>query len=388
MVFLSSTRLPHVLPPSSYWSDEQYACELQRLHLPGWHVVGCVEDLAHSGDFLTCDLLGHPVQVRNFDGQLRALSNVCVHRHCLLTHQSKGRSPRMRCQYHGWEYGPDGSPRKIPAPKNFVPHDDQREGLSNYRVATCGQLVFVSLRSDGPELQAYLGDFFELAERRFGSRWRRSLSWNPSYPVNWKIPVENTLEAYHVPYVHANTFREDPGEDRSIHRIAADRTSFETSLPFSSHSRLDAWYQRVEGTVVRSLGVKPGRTYEHHHVFPNLLFSFTDAISLCHCVIPTGPKTSRAIVFQFGRCEDWRGLRRGMAGLWGKVAAAVTRRILIEDMALYPDIQRGMDASPHRGVLGRCEERIHAFQTHVHTAVMGKDKAVGVSSAVISGEDE
>lgn len=373
MAFLSPTRLPQVLPPSSYWSDDHYASELQSLHLPGWHLVGCVEELARSGDFLTFDLLGHPVQLRNFDGQLRALSNVCVHRHCLLTHQPRGRSARMHCQYHGWEYGPDGSPRKIPSPKNFVPHEGQREALSSYRVAVCGQLVFISLQQDGPDLQAYLGEFFELVEQRFGSRWRRSLSWNPSYPANWKIPIENTLEAYHVPYVHPNTFREDPGEARSVHRIASRHTTFETSLPFSSHSRLDAWYQRVEGAVVRSLGAEPCRAYAHHHLFPNLLFSFTDASSFCHCVVPTGPRTSQAVVYQFGRCEDWRGLRRGMAGVWGRLAAAVTRRVLSEDMALFADIQRGLEASPHGGVLGRCEERIHAFQAYVQSATSGKD---------------
>lgn len=388
MAFLSSTRLPHVLPPSSYWAEEHYQRERQELHLSGWHLVGCAEDLARPGDFLTCELLGHPIQIRNFDGQLRALSNVCAHRHCLLTHRAQGHSSRMRCQYHGWEYALDGSPRRIPAPKNFVPYEGAREGLPNYRVETCGQLVFVSPQTDGPDLQEYLGDFFAVAEEHFGNRWRRSMTWRPSYPVNWKIPIENSLEAYHVPCVHPNTFREDPGEQRSTHRLERRRTAFQTTFPFSPHSRLDAWYQRVEGTVVRTLGVGPTGTYQQHHVFPNLLFSFTDAISLCHCVIPTGARSSQAVVCQFGRSEHWRGVRRGIASLWGKVAAAVTKRILVEDMALYPDIQRGLERSPHRGVLGRCEERIHAFQAYVQTAVDDEDQAAGARSPALKGEGQ
>jgi hypothetical protein len=38
---------------------------------------------------------------------------------------------------------------------------------------------------------------------------------------------------------------------------------------------------------------------------------------------------------------------------------------LLEDNGLYADIQRGLAGSPHKGMLGRCEERIHAFQHYV-----------------------
>jgi len=388
-MFISSTRLPHVLPPFSYWAKAHYQRELEHLLLPAWHLVACTEELARPGDFVTLELFGRPVQVRNFDGQLRALSNVCAHRHCLLTHQPQGHSERMQCQYHGWEYGADGTPRRIPLPKNFAPFDARQERLEAYRVATCGQLVFVSLQAEGPDLQDYLGDVFDLVQERFGSCWRRSLAWSPSYPVNWKIPIENSLEAYHVPYVHPKTFREDPGEARSSHCLEPHRTAFQTALPFSPHSRLDVWYQRCEGHVLRSLGVRPTGIYQQHHVFPNLLFSFTDAISLCHCVIPTGPKSAHAVVRQFGRCEQWGSVRRGVARLWGKLAAAVTRRILLEDMALYPDIQRGLESSPHHGVLGRCEERIHAFQTYVQAAVDEADVTTGhcMAAAEESNDD-
>jgi hypothetical protein len=47
------------------------------------------------------------------------------------------------------------------------------------------------------------------------------------------------------------------------------------------------------------------------------------------------------------------------------MAAGITQRILREDRALFGDIQRGLAASRQRGLLGACEERIHAFQQHV-----------------------
>lgn len=367
-MFASSTRLPHLLPPSAYWSSDGYERERRALFVSGWHVVGTSDELAQPGDFITCDLFGHPVQIRNFDGELRALSNVCAHRHCLLTDRPRGASPKMGCQYHGWEYGPDGATRRVPQAKDFAPFDRETLRLPQYRVASRGQLVFVSLDEQGPDLQHFLGPLNAACEERFDNSWQPQLKWDPRYPANWKVPVENTLEAYHVPTIHPATFREAPAEERSRHVFGERHTAFGTNLPFSAHSRIDAWFQRSEVWMSRRLGVAPTGEYWQHHVFPNLLFSFTDMISLCQCVIPTGPNTSRGVVRQFGRVGTSAGPRRWLARTWGRVEAIVTRRILAEDLALYPQIQRGLEASPHRGVLGRCEERIHAFQQYVRDA--------------------
>ncbi|HEY5315482.1 MAG TPA: aromatic ring-hydroxylating dioxygenase subunit alpha [Pirellulales bacterium] len=363
-MFVHTTRLPHLLPPAAYFAPQYAADERERVLLSAWHLVGSTSDVARDGDFLTLELLGRAVQVRNFGGELVALSNVCAHRHCLLSSVKQGHSQRMRCQYHGWEYGADGYTRRIPEARNFAPWDGELARLPRYRLATCGQLVFVSLAAEGPSLAEQLGPLDAPCRERFGAKWRPFLSWQPDYDANWKVPIENSIEAYHVPYIHPETFREDPGERRSEHVLAAGHTSLGTQLPFSAHSRLDASFQRGERWFLGRLGEPATGQYWQHHVFPNLLFSFTDAVSLCHCVLPTGPGTSRAEVRQFGLAGTGRAGRVLAAG-WGRMTAWVTLRILREDQALYPQIQRGLEASTHRGVLGRCEERIHAFQQYV-----------------------
>jgi phenylpropionate dioxygenase-like ring-hydroxylating dioxygenase large terminal subunit len=363
-MFVHSTRLPHILPPAAYCAPQHFVDERERVLLPAWHLVGTTTDLPRDGDFLTLDLLGRPVQVRNFGGELVALSNVCAHRHCLLSSAKQGHSDRMRCQYHGWEYGADGRTRRIPEARNFAPWDRELAKLPRYRLATCGQLVFVSLAADGPSLADQLGPLDALCRQRFGDGWRPFLSWQPDYGANWKVPIENSIEAYHVPCVHPETFREDPGEQRSQHVLAAGHTSLGTQLPFSAHSRLDASFQRGERWFLGRLGRSSTGEYWQHHVFPNLLFSFTDAVSLCHCVLPTGPGTARAEVRQFG-LEGTGPAGRLLATGWGRLTAWVTLRILREDQELFPQIQRGLEASTQRGMLGRCEERIHAFQQYV-----------------------
>lgn len=362
-MYVATSSLPHLLSPQSYSALPVYEREMSQVLRPSWHLVTTTSSLSQTGDFVTAEILGEPVHLRNFDGKLTALSNVCVHRHCLLTSQPNGNSPTMRCQYHGWEFAEDGRTRRIPAPKNFVPFDRDEHRLENFRVDQCGQLVFVSLASSGPSLREYMGDFFDLCATRFSDNWQEFLHWEPEIEANWKIPIENSLEAYHVPCIHSETFREDPGPERSAHRLLPHRTSLETSLPFSAHSQLDRWFQQGEGWLMRRLGVTPTANYAQHHVFPNLLFSFTDAISLVECVLPLEPRRTRAVIRQFGRIGDSAsGPRRWLARAWGQLASAVTKRVVREDLALFADIQRGLDSSNQCGLLGICEERIYAFQ--------------------------
>lgn len=364
-MFVHSTRLPHVLAPDCYFNPEHYQREVVAFLGAAWHLVGTKSELANPGDFLTCEILGHPVQVRNFDGTLKALSNVCAHRHSIISSQQRGNSPRMTCKYHGWEYGADGCTRKIPEPKNFAPLQRGAFCLDSYRVEICGQLVFVSLEQHGQGLQEHLGVIYDRVANAFGDEWKSSLTWNPEYSVNWKIPLENTLEAYHVPTVHPTTFGEDPGEDRSVHELHRSHTWFGTDLPFSPHSRIQRMFQRCEGWLSRRLGHTPHGRYEHHHIFPNLLFSFTDVVSLCQCIVPTGPGTSRAVVRQFGRVGAKAGLWSPLARVWAQIEGSITKQILKEDIGMYDAIQRGLRASRQSGALGACEERIWAFQTYV-----------------------
>ncbi len=363
-MFVSQAKLPHLLPPSSYFSSEAYQADLQGVLRGAWYMVGTTAELPRHGDFLTQTVAGVSLQVRNFNGQLRAISNVCAHRHAEICSLPCGNSPTMRCQYHGWEYQADGLTGKIPEPKNFVPFDRQATRLPLYALETVGQLVFVNVSSAPLPLVDFLGDeFYKLLERRFSQQWTLALKWQPEYPANWKIPIENSLEAYHVPAVHPHTFRQDPGAERSKHGLLPNRTWFETTLPFSPHTWLDATFQRLEGRFVRWLGHETNGSYQQHHVFPNLLFSFTDAISLASCVLPAGPLQCSAVTRQFGRLPSSKGpLRRVSAKYWSRLTAAITKRVMLEDLGMFAAIQRGMVHSPHEGMLGCCEERIHRFQ--------------------------
>jgi phenylpropionate dioxygenase-like ring-hydroxylating dioxygenase large terminal subunit len=364
-------RLEHLLPPSAYFEENAFKRERERLLTPAWHLVGTTAELKRPGDFLTIDLLGRAVLVRNFEGEIVALSNVCAHRHCLLRNRPSGRDSRLACPYHGWEFGADGRTREIPAPKNFVPFDREADALPVYRVGLCGQLVFVCLDPKAPALESQLGSFFATCLERFSVEWKPTLRAGFDIEANWKVPVENSLEEYHLAQVHPYTFGEDPGEERSLHEIQPGFTTFSTTH-FASKSRLDRWLHRCEASLLRALGRGQQGRYFHYHVYPHLLFSFTDTLSLVQCVLPDGPRKCRVVVRQFGPGGRLRpGPLRALAALWGFVGARITLRILSEDLVILPSVQKGLEASPHAGVLGYGERRIHAFQQHVKSLLDG-----------------
>lgn len=364
-MFTSDHCHPHRIPPSGYFDSADFELDVAVLK-SGWHVVATTEALARPGDFVTLELLGHPVQIRNFDGELRALSNVCAHRHCLISSVASGNSKSMECQYHGWQYKANGSTGKIPQAENFKGVQSSSLCLREYALATVGGLVFLSVSTKPPSINTFLGEeFYEFLTQRFGAGWFAAMQWQPDYDCNWKVPIENALESYHVPNVHSSTFREDPGAARMQHELAERHTSMMTNLPFSPHNRLDQTFQKLESRFVRWMGGDVTSSYAQHHHFPNLLFSFTDAISLVQCLIPESPNRCRAFVSQFGlRPTSGRvgPLRGRFSRLWGKLTSSITKKILLEDMEMFAAIQKGLEHSPHEGVLGACEERVHHFQ--------------------------
>ena len=364
-----ATRLPHLLPPAAYHSREQHEREMARLLLPGWHPVATLADLPRHGDFITCELLGKPLIVRNERGQIRAFLNVCAHRHALLTHAPRGSTPRLRCQYHGWEYDGDGAACKIPDAACFVPVRRGSERLRAYRVATLGQLVFVTLDDQAPDLRSYLGEHvWGLGERWFAPHLRQAVAVSIDHPCNWKIPLENVLESYHVPSLHDNFVARHPGLFRLFRgERAGGGEVHELTDRFSTvRDSLGADSALYRGVVQR---LRPGASLDfvHLHAFPNLLFGQTSLVSFLQVVTPTSPTTSRSLVRMFlDLGQPDRGLvERALAPLADRLTGELFARLMREDAPVFPDLQRGLGASEQPGVLGSREERIHAFHTFV-----------------------
>ncbi|MBC7736654.1 MAG: Rieske (2Fe-2S) protein, partial [Candidatus Saccharibacteria bacterium] len=103
------------MPKSVYTDPAFLALEEKHIFARDWLSAGRAEVLKAPGDYLTMTISGEPVIIlRDKDGALRGLSNVCRHRMSTLL-EGSGNVRSIVCPYHAWTYNLDGSLRGAPA---------------------------------------------------------------------------------------------------------------------------------------------------------------------------------------------------------------------------------------------------------------------------------
>lgn len=361
-MFRNDTCLRHLLQPNHYTDPHQYRVEMEQLFLPSWQFACTRSEVSDDGDFVTFNLCGTPVIVRNFNGEIRAFKNICPHRHAMLRSEPSGNSPTLRCQYHGWEYGVEGRTGRIPEAKAFRPWDRENSCLTKLRLESCGDLLFITFAK--PERLGSLADWMnpfydELADAFSLPMWRMGEVWEFQCDCNWKIPTENTLESYHVAEVHPQWLGGKLPDELSTHHRLDSRY---TTLDYSCESDL----KNPQAKISRSLGGTPHQHYRHWHIHPNIAFCMTDTfnyLATCQPVSPTQCVIRSRMYPIVGYTKNpWRKLVRHVA--W-RIGRRAMRGIFNEDRSIFDAQQAGITASDHPGVIGTREERIHTFQQYV-----------------------
>ncbi len=193
------------MPKSVYTSQAFLAQELEHIFAAEWLCAGRADALPNPGDYLTMEIAGEPVIVlRDRDGALRALSNVCRHRMSTLL-EGRGTVRSIVCPYHAWTYNLDGSLRGAPAMTLNEGFCKENVSLPTIRCTDWNGWIFVTLNPDAPEprerLQA-VGDLVGYLEMgNYVESFREEHRWN----TNWKVLGENFMESYHLPVCHSGT---------------------------------------------------------------------------------------------------------------------------------------------------------------------------------------
>lgn len=365
-MFVNQNCLRHLLRPWHYTDPGHYAREENILFRRGWQFAATRSELARDGDFLTLELYGTPLLIRRFGDDLRAFVNVCPHRHCMLRSEPRGNAPRLVCQYHGWEYKADGHTGKIPEAKAFRPWDRDNSQLESIRLKACGDLLFVCLDADEqtPSLEEWASPFYDAIAAAFSTPlWRMAEVWEFDCECNWKIPVENTLESYHVAAVHPKWLGGDlPAEKFSEHQLDSRYSSLRYDC--------DTPMEQKQADICVYLGGKPDHSYRHWTIHPNTSFVTTDTfnyLATCQPISPTRCRLrTRMYALHGSRKNLYARLLRYAA--W-RVGRRTMRGVFNEDRAIFDAQQKGIAASRHRGVIGTREERIYAFQKYLCDAL-------------------
>lgn len=198
---LDSWQRGHALPRAVYQDPEIYESEIRRIFLKSWQYVGHASQIPQRGDYFLFEIAGESViLVRDGEGNINALLNVCRHRGSRICDLPEGRETRLTCKYHGWTYGLDGSLRAAgDAPEGF---DKTRLALKRLHVKVFQGLIFINFDPDAVPFDAIENDLGPLL-----APWgleRAKIAHRQNYPItsNWKLTVENYCECYHCLPAH------------------------------------------------------------------------------------------------------------------------------------------------------------------------------------------
>lgn len=340
--------LDHAATPPSSWYTDPTIAELERTAVFGrsWQLIARLDQLRETGDYVTQDIAGEPiVVVRGDDGALRGFFNVCRHHAAEVATGACGRSHVLRCPYHGWTYGLDGTLRGNPEFREVKNFDKQHNSLTPVALETWEGLVFVKLDGAGPSLREHLGRVVELVEPlKFGMlRFfeRRTYDLN----CNWKVFVDNYLDGgYHVPHIHKGLGSVIDYGEYKIENI--DRSCLQ-STPLTSGANADS----------ETSASRRGAMAYYFWIHPNLMLNWYEGYLDTNLVLPLSVGRCR-VIFDFyfadgGSDEDAK--RRSVA---------VGERVQQEDIDICESVQRGLRSRSYD--IGRLSVRREAGEHLFH----------------------
>ena len=196
--------LQTVLPPESYFDPDVFRLEIEKVFCHAWMHVCHVSQIPHSGDYVTyCIGDQSLIVIRGEDKVIRAFHNVCQHRGRELL-EGSGNTRAIVCPYHGWTYRHDGALVYARGGDRIPGFDVRQFCLQTVSVEIVAGFVFVNV--DGK------ADSFASVYPGFESQLRQyepgvddlvhARKTTFDLAVNWKVAVENYLEAYHLVKVH------------------------------------------------------------------------------------------------------------------------------------------------------------------------------------------
>lgn len=193
------------MPPSVYTSPDFLKRELKDVFSKDWFCVGRASSLKNPGDYLTLDLAEQPIVVlRDGEGQLKAMSNVCLHRMSTLL-EGRGNARSIVCPYHAWTYNLDGSLRGAPAMTLNEGFCKNNYKLPQVRCEEWLGWVFVTLNEDAKSTADEFSKIEDLVCDYDMGSYTETFFETHIWDTNWKILAENFMESYHLPVCHAGT---------------------------------------------------------------------------------------------------------------------------------------------------------------------------------------
>lgn len=344
--------------PRHYHSDKVWEMEQASIFANCWLFAGFKNDIPNDKDWFTVQLGNNSVIVQNCNGRIRAFQNVCSHRGSRICAVRQG-SGVLQCPYHGWQYDEQGRPSAIPKKPRFPELDEnkQRElSLTSYETGICGNLIFVRKNPQEQTLEEYLGEMYPVLEKISMALGHMIDDQETTVQANWKINVENSLEAYHVGFVHSETFAKT-----GLKELKFKFCNLHSQVESEYGPKLTASWGGLKSKLQT---VYPHDGYSHWFIFPNLLVAGSYGLSFSFSTFsPTAPAISdfRNRLFQIQLAANSTSSQYLLDGMMDSVKM-FNRQVFGEDTAICELMQKGVSEAHRPGILSDEEERVCIFQ--------------------------
>ncbi len=205
----------HGLPNECYISQEYMNLERKKLFENMWTVIGVASSIPNIGDIKTFNLQKIPLIIlRNKSNEIKVFHNVCSHRGHKILKNSCSNKKVLRCPYHSWTYNLNGNLIATPHIGGMNKHEHKNfdksfNGLKEVRSHIWLDMIFVNISNNAESFH----DYIKPLNKRWSKFWTQEdqkLIRKPKdygYLVlkiksNWKFPIENYCESYHLPFIH------------------------------------------------------------------------------------------------------------------------------------------------------------------------------------------
>jgi glycine betaine catabolism A len=192
----------HSLPAGLYTREDVFDADLDVFFHKHWIAVGLDCDVPEPGDAMVIDIgKTSLILLRDDDGQIRVLHNVCRHRGARLLDPGKTIVSKLVCPYHTWTYELNGE-------LGYAPHmgrdfDKSCRNLKTVNFRSIGGLIYICLSDEPPADIAHLEDTMKLrlAPYDIGNA-KVAYQTDVVEHGNWKLTMENNRECYHCSANH------------------------------------------------------------------------------------------------------------------------------------------------------------------------------------------
>ncbi len=193
------------MPSSVYTSEKFLKAEIESVFGQDWFCAGRASSISEPGEYLTLELAGQPIMVvREKNGELKAQSNVCLHRMSTLL-EGRGKTNSIVCPYHAWTYELNGQLRGAPAMEQNQSFCKKGLQLPSIRCEQWLGWIMVTLNDDAPSVATQLKEVSDMVADYQMEDYYESFFETHLWDTNWKVLAENFMESYHLPVCHRGT---------------------------------------------------------------------------------------------------------------------------------------------------------------------------------------